>query len=154
MKRALVLDSPIGLLTLVEEDGALREVRFGQRTENACLCHTPLLLKAEAELNEYFSGKRKTFDLPLAPVGTAFQQKCWKALLQIPYGETRTYAQQADMIGQPKACRAVGMGNHCNPLPILIPCHRVVGKNGKLTGYAGGLEIKEKLLQIERMNPT
>ena len=152
MKYAAVMDSPIGLLTLVEEDGALTEVRFGQRCDDAKQQETPLLLQAVRELGEYFSGRRKTFTLPLNPRGTPFQQRCWNALLQIPYGETRTYAQQAAMIGKPKACRAVGMGNHHNPLPILIPCHRVVGKNGKLTGYAGGLDIKEKLLKIERMN--
>lgn len=152
MKYAAVMDSPIGLLTLVEEDGALTEVRFGQRCDDAKQQETPLLLQAVRELDEYFGGLRQSFTVPLAPRGTSFQQQCWQALLQIPYGETRTYAQQAAMIGKPKACRAVGMGNHHNPLPIVIPCHRVVGKNGKLTGYAGGLDIKEKLLKIERMN--
>ncbi|MDD6041733.1 MAG: methylated-DNA--[protein]-cysteine S-methyltransferase, partial [Clostridia bacterium] len=93
------------------------------------------------------------FDLPLRPKGTPFQLRCWDALLQIPFGETRSYGQQAAMIGNPKACRAVGMANHHNPLPVLIPCHRVVGANGSLTGYGGGLGIKETLLQIERMNP-
>jgi len=154
MKYAAVMESPIGLLMLVEEDGALTEVRFGKCCENITLCDTPLLKKAVQELNEYFSGQRKTFTVPLNPKGTPFQQRCWNALLQIPYGETRTYGQQAAMIGNPKACRAVGMGNHRNPLPVFIPCHRVVGANGTLTGYAGGLHIKETLLQIERMNPT
>ena len=154
MKYAVVTDSPIGLLTLVEEDRALCEVRFGEKREGLVLCETPLLKKAVQELNEYFSRQRKNFTIPLNPKGTPFQQRCWNALLQIPYGETRTYGQQAAMIGNPKASRAVGMGNHCNPLPIFIPCHRVVGANGTLTGYAGGLDIKETLLQIERMNPT
>ena len=96
----------------------------------------------------------RVFTVPLNPRGTPFQLRCWQALLEIPYGETRTYGWQAAMIGSPKACRAVGMGNHRNPLPILIPCHRVAGADGKLTGYAGGLNIKEKLLHIERMNPA
>ena len=154
MKYAAVMDSPIGFLTLVEEDGALCELRFGACSEGLALGDTPLLKQAVMELGEYFSGQRKTFTLPLNPRGTPFQQRCWNALLQIPYGETRTYAQQAAMIGSPKACRAVGMGNHRNPLPVLIPCHRVVGANGNLTGYAGGLTIKETLLTIERMNPA
>ena len=152
MKYAALMESPVGLLTLVEEDGALVEVRFGNRGEELPVCTTPLLKQAVQELNEYFSGQRKIFTVPLKPEGTAFQQRCWKALQQIPYGETRTYGQQAAMIGNPKACRAVGMGNHRNPLPIFIPCHRVVGANGELTGYAGGLHIKETLLHIERMN--
>ena len=146
------MKSPLGELTLIEEDGKLTEIRFGASAEDAVLAQTPLLHQAQRELEEYFRGERRNFSIPLAPKGTDFQQKCWNALLQIPYGETRTYAQQAQMIGQPKACRAVGMGNHRNPIPILIPCHRVLGKNGSLTGYAGGLDIKEKLLKLERMN--
>lgn len=154
MRYTFVTDTPIGPLTLVEEDGALCEVRFGDQSEGLSCCETPLLKQAMQELDEYFSGRRKQFTVPLAPKGTLFQQKCWQALLQIPYGETRTYGQQAALIGQPKACRAVGMGNHRNPLPVFIPCHRVIGKNGTLTGYAGGMAIKAKLLQIERKNPT
>lgn len=153
VKYAVTAETPIGRLTLVEEDGALTEARFGANTEDCCVQRTPLLDKAVMELYEYFSGQRKQFDLPLKPQGTLFQQKCWQALLAIPYGETRTYGQQAALIGQPKACRAVGMGNNRNPLPVFIPCHRVIGANGRLTGYAGGLSIKEKLLQIERTDP-
>lgn len=141
-------ESPIGPLTLVEEDGTLVRVRFGAFEE--CAGETPLLHQAAEELAAYFRGERKSFTVPLHPKGTEFQKRCWDALCRIPYGETRTYAQQAQMIGQPKACRAVGMGNHRNPLPIFIPCHRVVGSNGTLTGYAGGLSIKETLLNIER----
>lgn len=152
MKYAFVMNSPIGPLTLVEEDGALTEVCFGEKTEGLGVQQTPLLDRAVQELHEYFGGRRKNFTVPLKPKGTLFQQKCWNALLQIPYGKTRTYGQQAAMIGQPKACRAVGMGNNRNPLPIFIPCHRVVGANGQLTGYAGGLNIKEILLTIERTN--
>ena len=152
MKNGTVMDSPIGLLTIVQEEECLTEIRFGHHTNDLEQQKTPLLEQAVKELTEYFDGKRKAFTLPMAPHGTPFQQKCWNALLQIPYGETRTYGQQAVMLGNSKACRAVGMGNHHNPLPILIPCHRVVGATGKLTGYAGGLTIKETLLQIERMN--
>ena len=110
---------------------------------------SPLLDAAEAQLREYFAGTRRTFDLPLAPRGTAFQQRVWAALRAIPYGETRTYGELAAAIGSPSASRAVGMANHHNPIPIVIPCHRVIGANGTLTGYAGGLEIKRKLLALE-----
>ena len=150
MPAAKIIESPIGPLTLVEENGALTEVRFGASDET--LCDTPVLMQAAQELGEYFRGERRVFSVPLAPKGTPFQQKCWQALLQIPYGQTRTYAEQALLIGQPKACRAVGMGNHRNPLPLFIPCHRVIGKKGTLTGYAGGLETKEYLLSLERKN--
>ncbi len=152
MASAKLIHSPIGPLTLVEEGGALREVRFGEMLTGEMLCDTTVLLQAARELEEYFEGRRQIFSVPLAPRGTPFQLKCWNALRLIPYGETRTYGQQAEAIGQPKARRAVGMGNHRNPLPIFIPCHRVVGKNGTLTGYAGGLEMKEYLLTLERMN--
>ena len=101
------------------------------------------------QINEYLQGTRKTFDLPFQLNGTDFQKSVWNALCQIPYGETRSYQQIADTIGNPKAVRAVGMANNKNPLPIIIPCHRVIGKNGKLVGYAGGIEIKTKLLELE-----
>ena len=149
MKSVWVMDSPIGPLILVEQDGALAEIRFGNRPGDGAVCQTPWLQQACRQLSEYFAGNRRMFDLPLNPQGTAFQQQCWRALLDIPYGQTRTYAQQAQAIGKPGACRAVGMGNHFNPLPIVIPCHRVVGKDGSLTGYAGGLEAKRKLLALE-----
>lgn len=152
MNGAMIVQSPIGLLTLMEQDGALTEVRFGKKATGEAMRETALLLQAAQELDEYFQGRRQTFSVPLAPKGTPFQRKCWDALCAIPYGETRTYGQQAACIGHPKACRAVGMGNHRNPLPIFIPCHRVVGANGTLTGYAGGLAIKEYLLTLERMN--
>lgn len=150
MKARCEIASPIGPLTLVEEAGCLAELRLGACGEAAS--DTPLLRQAAQELQEYFAGRRKAFSVPLHPHGTAFQKACWQALLQIPYGEVRSYQQQAQAIGNPKACRAVGMANHRNPLPIFIPCHRVVGKRGSLTGYAGGLAIKEQLLNIERMN--
>ena len=147
---SITISSPIGPLTLVEEDGALTRVCFGAQTHGLNES-TPLLEQAARELGEYFDGSRKTFTVPLRPAGTSFQLRCWNALLEIPYGYTRTYAQQAQRIGNPKACRAVGMANHRNPLPVFIPCHRVIGSGGKLTGYAGGLERKATLLNIERM---
>lgn len=110
---------------------------------------TPLLREASGQLDAYFAGRLKVFSLPLAPKGTDFQQKVWNVLRQIPYGETRTYGEIALLAGNPKASRAVGMANNRNPLPVFIPCHRVIGTNGSLTGYAGGLDVKLKLLQLE-----
>jgi methylated-DNA-[protein]-cysteine S-methyltransferase len=103
-----------------------------------------------SQLTEYFDGRRRQFDLPLAPAGTPFQQRVWRALLDVPYGETISYGELASRIGQRSASRAVGLANGSNPLPIVIPCHRVIGSNGKLTGYGGGLPIKERLLAHER----
>mgnify|MGYP000773019812 CR=1 FL=1 len=114
------------------------------------ICETPLLQEAEEQLNEYFAGARREFDLPLAPKGTPFQKAVWAEMNKIPYGETRTYGQIAAQIGRPTACRAVGMANNRNPIVIVIPCHRVLGYDGKLTGYAGGLDIKERLLALEK----
>lgn len=116
----------------------------------AIVKETAITGKAAEQLNEYLAGRRKEFDIPLSPEGTEFQQAVWKALMEIPYGATRSYGQIAKSIGKPRACRAVGMANNRNPIAILIPCHRVIGSCGKLTGYAGGLDIKEKLLDIER----
>lgn len=146
--------SPIGPLTLVEEDGALAAVRFHpdlpRDAASFALPSTPLLRQAAAELREYFAGQRRQFTVPLAPKGTPFQQKVWKALQEIPYGETRSYKEIAIAAGNEKACRAVGMANNRNPLPIFIPCHRVVGSDGKLVGYAGGLDVKTFLLELEK----
>jgi len=151
MKRSCwIVESPIGPLTLWEENGHLTELHFGASdAAEPFLQKTPLAQEAQRQLSAYFAGELQRFDLPLAPKGTAFQQACWQALLEIPYGQTRSYAEQAAAIGNPKATRAVGMANHRNPLPILIPCHRVVGKSGKLTGYAGGIDIKAYLLNLE-----
>lgn len=111
---------------------------------------TPLHSKAAKELSEYFEGIRKVFDLPLAPVGTDFQIRCWKALLQVPYGETQSYGDIARAVGSPKGFRAVGMANNRNPISIIIPCHRIIGADGKLVGFGGGLDIKEFLLELEK----
>ncbi len=143
--------SPLGRITIVENGQAISQLHIG---EAPCLpeaqqCQTPLLESACAQLEEYFSGKRRIFDLPLAPVGTAFQKKAWNALLTIPYGQTRTYKDMALAIGCPKGFRAVGLANNKNPIAILIPCHRVIGANGKLVGYAGGVHLKRFLLELE-----
>lgn len=151
MKRCCKIHTMIGKLTLVADEESVKEIRFGweikegEKEENH-----PLLQWTRRELEEYFQGKRKELSVPLKPDGTEFQKKVWKALTEIPYGETRTYGEVAAAVGNDKASRAVGMANHCNPIPVIIPCHRVIGKNGKLTGYAGGLEKKTALLDLER----
>lgn len=111
---------------------------------------TPLHREVKRQLAEYFSGARKVFDLPLAMAGTDFQKRCWAALREIPYGETRSYGDMARAVGSPKAFRAVGMANHRNPIAIIVPCHRVVGSNGSLTGFGGGLDVKAFLLSLEK----
>ena len=144
-------------LFIAEENNTIHNVRF-EFEENIFTKYsgeikkteTPLLKEAAKQLDEYFSGKRKVFDLPLKANGTEFQKKVWKALTIIPCGQTRSYEQIAIMIDKPKACRAVGLANNKNPIAIIIPCHRVIGKDGKLTGYAGGLELKQKLLELEK----
>lgn len=106
------------------------------------------------QLDEYLEGRRRSFDLPLAPEGTDFQRLCWEALCEIPYGQTRSYSEQARLIGRPAAIRAVGRANHDNPIGVVIPCHRVIGANGHLTGYAGGLPMKRRLLELEGVLTT
>ncbi|HKM33239.1 MAG TPA: methylated-DNA--[protein]-cysteine S-methyltransferase [Lachnospiraceae bacterium] len=145
--------SPIGKLR-IEIDG---EAVTGLDIDNDEIDDTegvyiqnPLIGKVIDELAEYFQGKRKDFDIPVKPSGTAFQLSVWKALQEIPYGETRTYGEVAAMIGNKKACRAVGGANHKNPIMILIPCHRVIGSDGSMVGFGAGITVKEKLLQIER----
>ena len=145
------LDSPVGRLSIGCEDGAITELRFGPaggpRGEH------PLLERCGEELAEYFQGSRRSFTLPLNPKGTTFQRAVWAALEEIPYGEVRSYGQIAARIGKPRAARAVGMANHRNPISILIPCHRVIGADGRLVGYGGGLWIKERLLALEGVLP-
>jgi len=145
------VDTAFGTFTLLEEEKQLIRLYFGYTDPlNAEQFCTPLLGEASKQLCAYLAGELKNFSLPLAPKGTPFQQMCWAALRKIPYGETRTNAQQAQLIGNPRAARAVGMANHNNPLPIFIPCHRVLGADGKLTGYAGGLPLQQQLLLLEK----
>lgn len=151
MSSGYYYETKIGKITIVENGIAITHIHFGKvNLQDIDIIETPLLKKANKELQEYFSGKRKIFNLPLEPKGTEFQQKVWKTLQEIPYGKTYSYKDVAGNVGNIKASRAVGMANNKNPIPILIPCHRVIGANGKLVGYAGGLELKEKLLELEK----
>lgn len=155
MERTLCIPSPVGPLTLTATEEALTGLRFGGEPaceEEVCkrLAESPLLRRAVGEIESYFAGRLRRFTLPLAPAGTPFQRAVWEALREIPYGKTRSYGAVAARIGHPRAVRAVGMANHRNPVAILIPCHRVVGADGSLTGYAGGLETKRRLLALER----
>ena len=148
MKYAL-MESPIGLLTLVSGDQGLEEVAFGRKIPAGALRDLKANAIVAAQLGEYFEGNRQSFDLPLVLRGTPFQQMVWRALREIPYGETRGYGQIARAIGKPRAARAVGMANHENPISIIVPCHRVIGHDGSLVGYGGGLDIKTALLKLE-----
>lgn len=155
MTYSMQLETPIGPLTITATKKAVTAIRFGtQVPEGSTPCTgaeaTPLLRKAAEEIGDYFAGSRRKFTLPLAPEGTPFQQKVWEALRTIPYGETRTYKQIAIQIGHNQSFRAVGMASNRNPIAIVVPCHRVIGYDGKLTGYAGGLDIKGRLLELEK----
>ncbi len=143
-----VIASPIRPIRIDEQDGAIAGVNFVQ--EELCSPGTPLLAEAARQLAAYFVGTLKDFDLPLRLEGTPFCMKCWEALCTIPYGETISYGEQARRIGSPKAVRAVGGANHHNPISIIVPCHRVIGADGSLTGYGGGVEVKAWLLEHER----
>lgn len=145
--RVLIRSSPVGMLTLVSSGRALTHLLFGERFP--ATKPDDILLNVSVQLDEYFSGDRKTFDVPLEMAGTDFQKACWEALRTIPYGETCTYSDIARRIGRPKACRAVGQANHVNPVSIIVPCHRVIGSGGSLTGYGGGMDAKRLLLQLE-----
>lgn len=149
--------TPLGELTLVASPLGLRAVLWENEPESRIALRTavtgaghPVLAEAARQLDEYFRGERRTFDLPLDVVGTAFQLAAWAALREIPYGETRTYGEQAARLGDKRRARAVGMANHRNPVSIIVPCHRVIGSDGSLTGFAAGLEVKRFLLDHER----
>jgi methylated-DNA-[protein]-cysteine S-methyltransferase len=154
------MPSPVGRLTLIASSKGLAAVlwendkpnRVHAKAEEANEQH-PVLLEAERQLQEYFAGNRNTFSLPLDMIGTPFQQQVWEALTTIPHGETRNYQQIANQLGNPKAVRAVGAANGRNPVSIIVPCHRVIGANGSLTGFAGGLEAKAYLLSLEGFTP-
>lgn len=153
-KKKSMFQTPVGELELMEDGKGICSLSFGASFESADVLEeeTPLLAEAKKQLWEYFAGKRKAFELPLSLHGTEFQMRDWEELLRIPYGETRSYGEIARAIGCPKGSRAVGMANRNNPIAIIVPCHRVIGANGSLTGYAGknkALDIKEYLLKLE-----
>lgn len=143
-----VIDTPIGPLAIREEDGAICAIDFTEG--ELCPPAAPLLQEAARQLAAYFDGTLTEFNLPIRMEGTAFRLQCWQALCTIPYGETISYGEQAKRIGNPKAVRAVGGANHHNPISIVVPCHRVIGADGSLTGYGGGVDRKKWLLEHER----
>ncbi len=143
--------SPIGTIEIVSDGENLLELKFLDEKKQGG-SRNKIILETKKQLQEYFAGKRKKFDLPLKLEGTEFQKSVWKALQSIPYGVVVTYSDVAKMIGNPKAVRAVGQANNKNKLPVVVPCHRVVGKNGKLVGYAAGLWRKEFLIELEASN--
>lgn len=149
------VDSPIGKLLIAGDNETIRQINFAKNGKPTKpqpdwqeTSRGPVA-RAARQLREYFAGKRTDFDLPLAPEGTEFQRSVWRRLQEIPYGETISYGELARRVGNPKASRAVGAANGQNPIPIVIPCHRVIGANGKLTGFGGGLPTKEALLALE-----
>ena len=152
-----IVDSPIGPLTLIADDDAIVEVRFPNHSGDPAAAlgdsvldpDHPVIARASAQLAEYFAGTRTEFDLPLAPAGTPFQVAAWRALSTIPYGETVSYGEQATRLGDPRKARAVGAANGRNPIALIVPCHRVIGANGALTGYAYGVDRKRALLELE-----
>jgi methylated-DNA-[protein]-cysteine S-methyltransferase len=149
------IETPIGPLLAVADDEGLRQILFPDRRgrvhapQSGWIRDSRPFRELREQLAEYFAGRRRTFALKLAPEGTAFQKSTWRALAAIPYGETVSYAELARRIGRPAASRAVGAANGANPLPIVVPCHRVIGKDGSLTGFGGGLPIKRRLLELE-----
>ncbi len=155
MMETMIIETPIGAMNaLVDEQGRLVELHFGEKksavgSRRSAVESTPTGLPVADQLSEYFSGKRTAFELQLALRGTPFQLDVWNALRGIPYGDTISYAELARRIGKPNAVRAVGAANGANPIPVIIPCHRVIGSNGTLTGYGGGIERKQWLLALE-----
>ncbi len=145
----------IGRIGIEERDGCIVGLWLPSQKESPSEGEeTPLLREAFAQLEAYLAGRRRAFDLPLKPEGTPFMQSVWRALCSIPYGKTASYKAIAEAIGNPKACRAVGMANNRNPISIFIPCHRIIGSNGTLVGYGGGLDMKQTLLELERRHAS
>ncbi len=145
------VETPVGPLLVAGDGQRLRTVHFAPSHPEDDWKHEPRAFADVArQLTEYFAGQRVDFDLPIEMCGTSFQLQVWSALRRIPYGEVRSYADIARAIGRPKAVRAVGAANGANPIPIIVPCHRVIGSNGSLTGFGGGLEVKRRLLELER----
>lgn len=150
MKKIYYYDTYAGKIGIAEEDGAITDIVF--KTIDCPVEETELIRETKRQLDEYFAGKRKDFDVPTRLNGTEFQKRVWLALRDIPYGKTASYKDIAAAVGCPKGYRAVGMANNRNPISIIYPCHRVVGSDGSLTGYGGGLDVKAKLLELERRN--
>lgn len=144
--------SPVGNLEIKDNGKEITKISFGGEEKNNICSPSPLIKQAITQLEEYFNGKRKAFDIPISPSGTDFQKKVWKELCEIPYGKTQSYKEIATRIGNPNAYRAVGTANNKNPIVIVIPCHRVIGKSGSLTGYAGGIDKKLFLIKLEQDN--
>jgi methylated-DNA-[protein]-cysteine S-methyltransferase len=151
--RYAVANTPLGPLTVASTAKGLAAVRFGAWKPEGGVFDESANREFVRQLEQYFAGERKAFDFQLDVAGTDFQMAVWRELQKIPYGETRSYGEIAARIGKPRAARAVGMANHDNPLAVVIPCHRVVGRNGSLTGYAGGLRLKEEVLSLEQRPP-
>ncbi|MDF2949732.1 MAG: Methylated-DNA--protein-cysteine methyltransferase [Sedimentibacter sp.] len=151
MKNIFFYDTKIGKIAIIDNGKEITNIEIAEDkySDDFILLETELIKNAGKQLLDYLDGFRTTFDLPLNPNGTVFQKKVWNALCDIPYGETRSYKQVAEAVGNNKASRAIGMANNKNPIMIVIPCHRVIGSNGSLVGYAGGLDIKEKLIFLE-----
>ncbi len=154
MKNMFHYQTSIGLIGIAEDGHAITNLWFPKERapSDAVEKETGLLMEAHEQLSEYLMGKRREFSVLIAPAGTPFQKSVWEGLREIPYGQTRSYGQMAKGIGSSNASRAVGMANNRNPISIIIPCHRVIGANGKLVGYLGGLDIKKKLLDLEKQN--
>ena len=157
-----IIPTPIGDLVAIASKKELYQLEFSDTIHSDYLSKNlnvdiideeiPLHVTISAEIHQYFNGKLNQFSIPLNPIGTPFQKKVWEALLKVPYGETRTYLEQSEILGDPKAIRAVGTANGRNKIAIIIPCHRIIGSDGKMTGYAGGIERKKELLMLERNN--
>lgn len=150
MKNVFFYETEIGRIGLAGGDGVLTNVFFpGEEVVDATVEETDLLREAAAQLKEYLAGSRREFTIPLAPQGTEFMKRVWQQLREIPYGETRCYQEVAEAVGNRRSTRAVGLANNRNPIPLFIPCHRVIGKSGKLVGYRGGVGVKNRLIELE-----
>lgn len=151
MKNMFIYDTEIGKIIITDNGEAITGIHFDRYVipKDFVEKETDLIKETKKQLDEYFKGNRENFNIPMNLEGTDFQKSVWKALQDIPYGQTKSYSEISEYINNPKACRAVGLANNKNPISIIIPCHRVIGKSGKLVGYGGGLHIKEKLLELE-----
>ena len=152
--RYAVISTPLGPVTLGSTERGLAALRFGKSIPRGGMVDVHANQMFIKQVEEYFQGRRSSFDFPIDLAGTPFQVAVWRELMKIPYGETRTYGDIAKSLGKPRAARAVGMANHQNPIAIVVPCHRVIGHNGSLTGYAGGIHLKQQLLSIEKHERT